>query len=511
MSDRPQDGQEIDAPWHRLSFLAMFFVLIVSALGFIRQQLFSAGPLILMAALFSGNSQRFALFALAGLGAFFLVRTLTYFATFRFQMGQDQIRVRQGLFSRELITLHYDRIQNVNISTPFYFQPFDLVNCRIDSAGSQAAEIELPGIKREVAEDLNRRVLAHHPGGMPLPTPEGEAAAPQFVDGDLVLTLSPAETAKAGLINARVMVVTSFLFVFAERVADGFGFELDDFLEDTFLHLPHFGALGDLLVYGGTFAALAVVIMVGSAIASMVQLYRYELYDGGSRLIRRVGLTERHQTSLRKPKIQGVSVHQNIRGFFFGRVAVVFHQIESGGNSGDAGDTFLLPVVPRHDWRRLAMLALPELDLSDKIKFRRVGWRYLWRLSLFFVILPLGLLQGLAYFRGDGVYPQAMAGLAGFGLVLCCLRYWRLGYSEIGEFLIVRTGFLGWRYTLFPVFKVQQVFESQTIFQRRHSVKDIGFALAFRTVRLPWMRQDKGHALLNRVLATVETSRRPWF
>jgi len=63
---------------------------------------------------------------------------------FQYRVSADTIQVQQGIFTRQSLTLEFDRIQNVRIETPIYLRPFGLARLSIESAGSSSEEVHLP-------------------------------------------------------------------------------------------------------------------------------------------------------------------------------------------------------------------------------------------------------------------------------------------------------------------------------------------------------------------------------
>jgi putative membrane protein len=508
-----QFDQQSQLVWQRVSPLSIIFLLITSSTSFIRQQIFSAGPLLVAAAYISDNKTLVIGAGLALLATLMIVRSILFYFFFTYRLEDDQIIVRQGVFNRENINLQYDRIQNVNVSTPFYYQPFGLVNCQLDSAGSQGSEVVIPGTTQDFAKALSSLVLRTRKGET------DDASLSESVDAEdkpetssPILTLSPFEAAKAGFINARVLVFAGLIAAFGDNIANQFNIDVDAFFDSLIATLPTTGPLATLLFYIAAFSVIAIVLLFVSAMTSLVQNYRFELHKEHQRIRRVTGLTERHETALRIAKVQGITVRQNIRAKMLQRVVVQFHQI--GGHNADAGDggrqNFNVPVLPQNEWHEIVQLAYPDFPDKDSLHFEGVHPGFAIRNFVLFGLLPIVLFSSITTHQ-FGVIHLGWIGLLPAHWWLCRLRWKRYGYWRNDTYAIVRRGLFGIRHTIFEIRKTQQVYELQTPMQARQNLRDMGIQLAFGSIRLPWIQEQSVRAFLNYTLATVERSNQKWF
>lgn len=501
-----------DAEWQRVSPVSIIFLILSTGVQFIKQQGMSAGPGLVAAAFIFDNKAQTIGAGIVLIAGFIIIRAILYYLNFRFQVLEDQIIVRKGILNKENINLHFDRIQNVNVSTPFYFIPFELVNCQLDSAGSKGSEIVISGTTASVAQDINQRVLAHQSLAS-LPTVENEAASQASKPGAPeipLLTISSLEAAKAGFINGRVWFLAAMFGALFGQIEDRLEFDVGDLAATALDFLPYAGPLATVLFFNFVFLVVCGLFLAASSVTSVVRNYGFELHEEHDRLRRVAGLTERHQTALRKEKIQGVSVQQNLRARALGRVTLRFHQTAGhAGSDTSSGQNFVIPVLPADDWHRFARLAFDDLSLDGTEKFETIDKRYATRNFLFYVCLPLVLITSVLSFQ-FGWLHMAWATLMLPGWFLCRLARQRWGVWQDGNYAVIRQGLFGVDYTVFPIFKMQHAFDVQTPMQGRKGLKDLGVQLAFKQLRVPWLASGDVEAFINQSLASVETSTRKW-
>jgi putative membrane protein len=499
----------VDPEWQRVSPVSILFLIISSGSKFLRQQVFSAGPALIAAAYVFDNRVLVLTLGAATILTFIVARAALFYLNFNFKVLEDQIVVRQGTLNKENINLHFERIQNVNVSTPFYFTPFNLVNCQLDSAGSKGSEIVIPGTTKAFATDLSARVLAH----------QGTVSKSQEIPDDLptpelekpVLTLSPLEAAKAGFINGRVLFLAAIGSTFLGQMGDRFEFDVSETIDQALGSLPFTGPFITAGVFAIGFVLVCTGILVFSVLSSLVQNYGFELHEDGARLRRIAGLMERHQTSLKKEKVQGVTIHQNLRARALGRVAVHFHQTGGRKNKqqAESSQKFLIPVIPEDDWPDIVKLAFEDFSLTADGAFQTIDRRYATRNFILLILLPLTLATGVLVIL-EGLSYLALAALLPMGWFLCRLSHRRFGFWQDEDYAVIRSGLFDVRYTVFPIFKIQQAFEIQTPMQRQKYLKDLGVQLAFKKLTIPWLPNQVVEDFINRSVATVETSSRRW-
>lgn len=101
--------------------------------------------------------------ALAGFAAVCFVVWLVsglWWRRMGYHLGEEELSLRQGLFSTQLRTARYDRTQAVDVVEPVIARLFRLAAVRVETAGGQSSAIEIAYLKKAEAESLRAEILS---------------------------------------------------------------------------------------------------------------------------------------------------------------------------------------------------------------------------------------------------------------------------------------------------------------------------------------------------------------
>ena len=149
--------------------------------------------------------------------------------------------------------------------------------------------------------------------------------------------------------------------------------------------------------------------------------------------------------------------------------------------------------------------ARPErFSRPDRRRFISRVLLFGWTPPILLVTLPPTLLA-------HGLFALAIPLLYGLAYGLTRLRWSRWGYGVDGEFGYVRSGFLGRRVRVFPLFKVQQVAFRQTPGQRRAGLTHFTIRLASGAMTVPHVPEEDARQWADLALYHAETNERAWY
>ena len=491
--------------WSRVSPLSM----IHRGIAFIRQLAgTNPGPLLGLLAGAYAFAQRSPLMlaataaALVGAGIALLILA---WLRFQYRVSDDTIQVQQGIFTRQSLTLEFDRIQNVRIETPIYLRPFGLARLSIESAGSSSEEVHLPGIPRDHAEALRDRALAT----VPHPDPEGrDEEAPETGDATQhLLSRRPSDLVIYGISSPAILwggaIVASILGAITRRLEQA---ENDpDALRALVEWLPDTVSQGWLVAAG--IVGLLGAMTVFSIIMALVRYHGYHLEKSGDRYRLHSGLITRREQGLRQYRIQHVRLTQSLVARLFGRHHLTCHQIgmmqteqpEAGGSR------LMAPALTPVEQQQLLAHLLPELDW-ETLHFNGVSWRYMLPRIAFWGGIWLAVAAG-ALLQGTALWLLATAPLVP---ALIALNWRRQGWCLNGEYLVIRGGLFGCHYTVFAGFRAQTVRIYESPLQRRAGLANLATRLGSGGFLLPFIQRHDAEMLMDQLLYRMETSDAPW-
>jgi putative membrane protein len=491
--------------WHRVSLLAIVYFLLSRGLRIIKELATNAAPAF--AAILLAVDNKSFWFAMAGIGFIVLIilDVVILYATYRYRIEDDQIQVRQGFFTKELLNLKFARVQNINNAVPWYFKPFNLVRCTLDSAGSSSKEIDIPGItvqrSAEIANIINRYQKSHD-----LEIEQEQVS--EEVEDDKTLFLSNWEVTKFGFTNSMIFVFAGALFPVIEKLTETTGIDFSDYLKQLAVMLPLPDMLAKIVLVFISMLLFGFLLLCVTAAGSFVRYHNYELYDEGKKLKRIAGLLERQTIYLNKNKVQGISIKQNVFARMLGRVTMYFQQTQADANGMVKKQPFIIPMLKPDEWQEQLKMIYPEVA-NLTLNFQPIEFRYFTKIVVYGFLLPVSLISlPLSIFVSPFFLLLYLVGIPIVGLAY--LRYRRYGYSVHDNFLVIREGMIGTNYHVIERFKAQHLSEVTSPSQRRHRLGSLKIQMAYATIHLPYLKRDELTQIINRSLYLTEATQRSW-
>ncbi len=434
--------------------------------------------------------------------AIIAVLSILRYLFFRYQVTDDSILIRDGIFRKKQLDIKFHRIQGVSTEQNVFARWLGLVNIRLDTAGSSSDEAVLPAIRAAYAHELQTRIDGTANGG------DGRPEQP-----DSLLRLSFADVVRVGLADGRALLLLAALGPLLEQGGDRLERLINNAAETGVDRLQSFGSGGGLSVVLTIVAVALLALAIGSVVAAFLRLHDFRLTLDGRRLQTVGGLLTRHQASMSVNKVQLVRMTQNIVLRLFRRYRLTVRQISSAGNKNESR-SIVIPIVDEEcgDWLTRELLEPEGRDVrmnpADS-RFIRVNRQFIRSRVVLFGLLPL-VPMAVPMLKGFGVF--ATAGLLWPVLVYIAVRrYWsRLGFYLTDNAMIRRRGFVGFGLDAFLSRKVQRVTVSQSIFQKRRGYATVRIYLAAGTVRLPYLGFEDANRLRDYLLYKVESTAVDW-
>ncbi|MDN7125317.1 PH domain-containing protein [Pseudidiomarina terrestris] len=408
-----------------------------------------------------GKDSVWVLFGLAG--AYLLYVIISAVLTQRFflyAIADDAVHLRTGIFNRKHLTLNYERIQQAEIHQVWYFRPFKLTVLSVDSAGSAGKEVQIPGLKMELAQDLRQRMLAESvsPSGQR----QESAAADTKEDAARITKHFPvAEIIRAGIIDNKLFVLLAVLIYPISQL---------DLLEDYVVpwvqqHLAWFNSESAWIIGAGIAVGSLAVLFLAAIAVSLLTYHDLTLTIEGERFQAKSGALSIRTLSFRYPKLQAVYVRRNLRARLLQRSVVTVSQLQpraaQGGNP--AAQQFTLPVVDAAFFAEFReQLRLPP---AAEVNWQRLSPLALLGSSLWLALLA-PVIATLLFFAAESGWPGIAATLAGWILMqtMVVLSWRNYGYSFVSrtttpaeQWFVVRRGIFSRNENWYPRRKVQQI------------------------------------------------------
>jgi len=366
---------------------------------------------------------------------------------YEYELTPNTLDIRSGVLSRREREIPYERVQNVDVAQNVVQRSLSIAAVRIETAGGSGSEAHLRYVGRAKADRLQNEISRRKRSAADEDEPER---------GSHLFTLSDREHLVLGVVSADLRLLgllTVALSVFAPRLARGVA--------------PRY----DLVTLFGPAVAVAAIagFWVLSGLLQVFRYYGFTLTRREDELRYERGLLQRYTGTIPLPKVQAVTLRENVLARAVGYGSLVI-QTAGRATSGD-GDTVesAVPIAKRDRALALAREVEPFGDVPLERPPRRARTRYAVRYALALLALVAVL---RAVHAATGAVPLWYLPLAGLAAVPVAahLAWTHKGYHVDDEYVVTRNGFWRRRTMVVPADRVQTVFSSQTVFQRRRNL-----------------------------------------
>ncbi len=474
---------------------------------------------------------------LIGAGILFLstsVSGVISFLMYKFRVHNQHVEIHHGVFQRRYTNLPLWRIQNVKIERPFYYRPFGYALVVLDTAGSGKEEAKIVAVPEDYAEALKKQVLyekaLHDEGDLdclpnedlsdeqsssfPSPRTRAKAVDSSHSNEEVLNRRSVKDIIIHGITNNRVWIILGAAAPFyddvfglvSEWLADK-GLQLNQLVGEQTVAWWQFGLYAFVILM--MLMALVALLSVGGALFTF---YGYTLSRTGDRYIRRSGLLNKLEVSMRASRIQMITAKQDWLDKILKRVNLYFEQNSTAGQQMQelmSPNKLIVPSVTEDEAFALSQEVMPECDLRGQ-EYHPISKRFItfwlfagWTLPLAIFFTIGAVSSHLDIMLGSLVVFSAVS-------LLLTLRWWRWGIAYDSKYVYIRRGRIGIDYQCFEPYKAQQVIVKQSVFMKRRKQATVKFVLASGAVTVPFLPEDYVNKLADSVLFEVESTRRSW-
>ena len=399
---------------------------------------------------------------------------------YRYGFSARGLVIHEGLIFRNVRTIDYGRIENVDTERGLLHRLFGVAEVRVETSTGGGAEARIRVLDLAAVTDMREHIFAGR--GRDGETAGERPAAAGTQGEETLLALTPRELVRFGLIDNRGMIVVAA--VLGLLAQGGFFERLEERAEPLAGQLPWESLFGfsrsmQVLLGFATVVGLIAATRILSIIVAFVTLYDFRLTRQGGDLHTRYGLLTRISLTLRQRRIQ--AVHQTATPLhrLFERVSLRV-DLAGGLTAGAAQqqgpnswrELWLAPICPRHEADRLIRVALPQVDLSG-LRWRGLAPRARWR--LFRVLSWSWLLVAT-------VPAVWLAGVWSIAILLAPLPLLWLhahlyvkytGWALQEELFVLRRGWLTRKLSMAPRNRVQSVHLRESPFDRRYGMAEL--------------------------------------
>ena len=309
-------GIDLSVPQRQSPIAAVFLVLkAIRSIGLV-QIVFGVGFVL-------SRSPSVAVLAISVTAVLLVALVISGLSWWRytFSVQEGELRVENGVLSRNRLTIPLDRVQGVSIEQKFLHRLVGLVEVTADTAGTALAEFNLSAVQRRVAEALqsvaaDHRASAASSSTSPVVHVDALPGAPAHALADteerVILKRTPVELVKIASTSfplsglALLAPLFAVIFEFGDRIPIEPPASDVEFMFGAWL----FWAVPLFIV-----AALLVGLLLNIA-NSFLRFWDLTITQTASGLRRNAGLLSKSSTASSIPRIQVIRVRQPLAARF---------------------------------------------------------------------------------------------------------------------------------------------------------------------------------------------------
>ena len=497
----------------RLHPLSWLFTSAQAAKGFII-------PLVLL--LFASGGSNYELWAALVILPVTAGAVIQYIV-FRYDLGEDELVIRDGVFTRTERHIPYARIQNIDLVQNPLHRMLDVALVRIETASGDRPEAVIRVLSLDKVDEMRTHVFADRHD-----TPETARGPTDPPAAKVLLRLSGRELGKLGIVsNKGLVVVTAVLGVLWQQ---GRWLDVEGLLEgsleservaDTLSRTP---LLAAVLVVMVVVVAAAVLLRALSIAWFMLQLHGFTLTRSGTDLRTEYGLFTRISRTIPTPRIQSLTTTASPLHRWFNRQSIELRTVGGSGEDFDMGleggtpraqSQWLAPMIEGRRVPSLLKEILPAIDL-EHVSWEPIAqraWLRIFRRWLIVVALVTILVGGLL---GSWLMlPIVAVPATCLALVHARLFVRHAAYSLTPWGVVYKSGWWDRSVKLVRYSKIQTVERGETPFDRRSGMASVridtaGAERIGHTIDIPFLESGTAAAVSQRLHDEVSRREFRW-
>jgi putative membrane protein len=448
-----------------------------------------------------------------------VVGALAKYLSFRYQLGPDELVIREGIVTRNERHVPYARIQNIDLVQNPFHRWFKVAEVRVETASGDRPEAIMRVLSLSSVEAMRDHVFKQKRADRP--------QAEQVDPAEAGVEQTPVETlVRLGWRDLVLLGMTSHRGLTVVAAAMGIFWQLDPFgdVDEVWLRdrVSSIDPSESLAVPGPVATALLVVVAVLglfvllsvlSVIWAAVRYHGFTLRECGDDLRSEYGLFTRITATIPRHRIQLLTIRSGPVHRWFGRRAV---QIETaghrGGEEGQGTDRlWLAPMLRADKVENLLRRVVPEVDLASA-QWRPIAVRAWKRIIKRGIALALVLSAGVWSLAGLEALVIFFVGVV-LATVHARLYVKHARYAVTPEAVVYRSGWWSRKISIVRFEKIQVLALDETPFDRwnRMAAVRVDTAGAGRVghgVDIRYLEADEAVAMMRRL--AFETGMRPF-
>lgn len=373
---------------------------------------------------------------------------------FTFRVGEREIVIQRGLFSRQRRVIPFDRVRDVAIEQPLLARLAGAARVRIETGGSASDEGKLDMIALHEAHQL--RDLIRRSSVAAADRPVGAGPAEQAEPAErIIFAMAVPRVLGSGLLNFSLILVV--LMFGAIQYLDDLGLiDLERWIRSS--RLSDIAGRFDLRVVAVIALLLVLVGIVSGVIRTLARDFGFRLTAGPAGLRRRRGLVTLSEVLIPARRTEAARIDTGWISGWLGWHSLAFQTL--GADPKEGGVQVAAPFARPGEIELILREADFPLPPGGGL-IRPPARALVRRCGPWLLLAPIAACAGL-------IWPDALwAGLAPLAVAGAGFLHWRRDGHLVGErALYIAGGIFGRRMWILPYEKLQTLSTARTPLQR---------------------------------------------
>ncbi|MBT9483145.1 PH domain-containing protein [Sediminibacterium sp.] len=419
---------------------------------------------------------------------FIHLNQLINFFLFRIQIKGTELVVTGGLLSKSKTIVPLNRVQSVHLIENYLHKLTNTCTIKIETAGSDATEIEVKAINKEKALSLQSL----------LQNSVTEISQKNIPEQVQIMGIQFADVIKLAISENHVrtfLIIIAFAYSRLEDIKQLIGFDASDIIDQQVDNASFsLSGLLTLLLIG-----LIITLWV-SFIRVMLRYHEMKITANNKGFQMEWGFLQTQQKMLIQNKVQLISWNFNFVRKVLGISILRFFMM--GENLTQTKQHIQLPVMDQHLLYQLIspyQAVLPSSNTQSYSTHISYGWRN----TLLFV-LPIILVISTAIYFWNPWYILFLLLLLIYLAISNWVKYQKFKYWFNETTIQIQKGVWGVENILLNFNKIQHVMVKTSPFLRRKKLATVELHTAGETIVIPYISIEQAQYLVDLSLVNVE-------
>lgn len=451
------------------------------------------------------------------LGIAVIIILIAFFAYFKYKAftfyldeERQEFVINEGVFVKTNLTIHLDKIQQVNINQSILQRIIGNYTLQIDTAGTDKKEGNIKAMEKELAEELKRKLLNRSVSTKLIQRDKQEEASAHPEASEPFLKLSPLTLLKVGATSnygQTIALVLAFL-------AAGF----QSLKEVTQLFEVNQEEVGQAIKNGATLASIGVVIfmlllflLAFNIVRTFLRYFDFEVFRQKASLVVTAGLLAKRNTFMNAHRVQITVVVQNYFQKKLNMLDMRMKQNSTVTQSNKQTKNSDVEIPGCSPLEKDQILKMIFDEVPEKGTMLTPNFRFVFLPIFFRIIFPslIFLAFNKWVFPISGYYFYIVAySVLNMVMIYFSFRNHRIYVSK--DYIIKKHGIWDVQHLIIVPEKIQAITAWQYLWHKKANIGHITCHTAAGNISFRFGDYDKVKELMNYWLYQVESSEKGW-